>query len=100
MSQDTPPAEDRTPPMTLELLTLLAAGIADLALDQLGRSADRAQDVPRRSDLRDLLTDGVVELRKRGELATRRAAAGAENHLETVARRAAERVASEGHPRA
>ncbi|WP_199920456.1 hypothetical protein [Streptomyces katrae] len=93
------PAPD-TPPVTLELLTLLAAGVADLALDQLRQSAERAQGVLRRSDLRDLLTDGVVELRKRGELATRRSGAGAENHLETMARRAAERVAGEGHPRA
>ncbi|MER6777728.1 MULTISPECIES: hypothetical protein [unclassified Streptomyces] len=89
-----------SPPVTLELLTLLAAGVADLALEQLRQSADRAQEVLRRSDLRELLTDGVVELRKRGELATRRSGAGAENHLEAMARRAAERVASEGHPRA
>ena len=82
----------------LELLTLLAAGVADLALDQLRQSADRAQQVMRRSDLRELLTDGVVELRKRGELATRRAGVGNENYLETMARRAAERVASEGRP--
>ncbi|MFI1457384.1 hypothetical protein [Streptomyces roseus] len=100
MSQETPPAEDRTPPVNLELLALLAAGVADLALDQLRQSADRAQEVLRRSDLRELLTDGVVELRKRGELATRRSGAATENHLETMARRAAERVASEGHPRA
>ncbi|MFI8265459.1 MULTISPECIES: polyprenyl synthetase [unclassified Streptomyces] len=97
------PEQDSTPggpPVTLELLALLAAGVADLALDQLRQSADRAQEVLRRSDLRELLTDGVVELRKRGELATRRSGAGAENHLEAMARRAAERVASEGHPRA
>lgn len=93
------PAPD-APPVTLELLALLAAGVADLALDQLRQSADRAQEVLRRSDLRELLTDGVVELRKRGELATRRSGAATENHLETMARRAAERVASEGHPRA
>lgn len=82
----------------LELLTLLAAGVADLALDQLRQSADRAQQVMRRSDLRELLTDGVVELRKRGELATRRAGMDGENYLETMARRAAERVAAEGRP--
>ncbi|MEV0410579.1 hypothetical protein AB0I68_07110 [Streptomyces sp. NPDC050448] len=99
-AQDAPPTGDRKPAVTLELLTLLAAGVADIALDQLRHSADRAQDVLRRPDLRDLLTDGVVELRKRGELATRRAGAGAENHLETMARRAAERVAAEGRPRA
>ncbi|MFD4245243.1 hypothetical protein ACFWP3_27200 [Streptomyces sp. NPDC058525] len=80
----------------LELLTLLAAGVADLALDQLRQSADRAQQAMRRSDLRELFTDGVVELRKRGELATRRAGAGNDNYLETMARRAAERVAAEG----
>lgn len=82
----------------LELLTLLAAGVADLAFDQLRQTADRAQHVMRRSDLRELLTDGVVELRKRGEVATRRAGVGAENYLETMARRAAERVAAEGRP--
>ncbi|MCX5010567.1 MULTISPECIES: hypothetical protein [unclassified Streptomyces] len=81
----------------LELLTLLAAGVADLAFDQLRQTADRAQHVMRRSDLKELLTDGVVELRKRGEVATRRAGVGAENYLETMARRAAERVAAEGH---
>ncbi|WP_406185963.1 hypothetical protein [Streptomyces sp. NBC_01006] len=69
-------------------------------LDRLLQPAEPAQDVPRRSDPRELLTDGVVELRKRGELAARRPGAGAEDHLETMARRAAERVASEGHPRA
>ncbi|MET9960681.1 hypothetical protein ABZ128_16800 [Streptomyces sp. NPDC006326] len=99
MSQ-TESAEGREAPATLELLTLLAAGVADLALDQLRQSADRAQDVLRRADLRELLTDGVVELRKRGELATSRAGAGPENYLESMARRAAERVATEGHPRA
>ncbi|MGW0363991.1 hypothetical protein [Streptomyces sp. NPDC002990] len=67
-----------------------------------GPAADRAQDLPRPSDLRELLTDGVVELRKRAELATGRAGAGTEdgiteNYLETMARRAAERA---GRPRA
>ncbi|MFI5542775.1 hypothetical protein ACIA6E_03260 [Streptomyces sp. NPDC051815] len=83
---------------SLELLTLLAAGVADLALDQLRQTADRAQDAMRRADLRELLTDGVVELRKRGELATRRAGVNGENYLETMARRAAENIASEGRP--
>ncbi|MFD5506624.1 hypothetical protein ACFWIB_02450 [Streptomyces sp. NPDC127051] len=67
-------------------------------LDRLLQSAERAQDALRRSDPRELLTDGVVELRKRGELATRRPGAGAEDHLETMARQAAERVASEATP--
>ncbi|MFE9931252.1 hypothetical protein [Streptomyces sp. NPDC005533] len=83
---------------SLELLTLLAAGVADLALDQLRQTVDRAQDAMRRHDLPELLTDGVVELRKRGELATRRAGMGHENYLETMARRASERITSEGRP--
>ncbi|MEU6315725.1 hypothetical protein [Streptomyces sp. NPDC047014] len=83
---------------SLELLTLLAAGVADLALDQLRQTADRAQDAMRRADLRELLTDGVVELRKRGELATRRAGVNGENYLETMARRVAENIAAEGRP--
>ncbi|MEU9252026.1 hypothetical protein AB0D66_09320 [Streptomyces sp. NPDC048270] len=59
---------------------------------------ERAQPAVGRPDLRELLIAGVVELRKRGELATRRADAGHENHLEAMARRAAERVAAEGRP--
>lgn len=86
------------PAASLELLALLAAGAADLALDQLRLTADRAQSALRRSDLRDLVTDGVVELRKRGELATRRADTGGDNYLETMARRVAERIAAEGRP--
>ncbi|MFJ3925950.1 hypothetical protein [Streptomyces sp. NPDC090022] len=85
------------PAATLELLAHLAAGVADLALDQLRQSADRAQDAMRRSDLRELLTDGVVELRKRGELATRRVGGASDNYLEIMARRAAEKA---GRPRA
>lgn len=93
-----PETDPDRPSAALELLTLLAAGAADLAIDQLRQSADRAQDALRRSDLRELITDGVVELRKRGEIATRRAGApGLDNYLETMARRAAERA---GHPRA
>ncbi|MFF9983431.1 hypothetical protein [Streptomyces erythrochromogenes] len=92
------PAGSGSAAASLELLTLLAAGVADLALDQLRQTADRAQDALRRADLRELLTDGVVELRKRGELATRRAGMGDENYLETMARRAAERTTSEGRP--
>ncbi|APU44768.1 hypothetical protein BSL84_28900 [Streptomyces sp. TN58] len=82
----------------MELLTLLAAGAADLALDHLRQTADRAQDALRRADLRELLTEGVVELRKRGELATRRAGMGNENYLDTMARRVAEQTTSEGRP--
>ncbi|MBT2480681.1 hypothetical protein [Streptomyces sp. ISL-94] len=92
------PASTAPPTAPLELLTLLAAGVADLALDQLRQTADLAQNVMGRSDLRELFTDGVVELRKRGELATRRAGMGNENYLETMARRAAERIAAEGRP--
>ncbi|WP_329199984.1 MULTISPECIES: hypothetical protein [unclassified Streptomyces] len=57
--------ERERPSATLELLALLAA------------------------------TEGVVELRKRGGPAARPTAAGCEDCLETMARRAAERA---GHP--
>lgn len=130
MSQtDASETESDRPSAALELLTLLAAGAAGPdrvdrparpAPDRLGRSAaDRAPDGPRRSDLRERLTDGVVELRKRGQFATRRAAtsgapgtsapagapgpsgapgaSAAEHHLEAMALRAAERA---GRPRA
>ncbi|MEU9007254.1 hypothetical protein, partial [Streptomyces sp. NPDC048551] len=55
------------------------------------RSSPAAPDRPER------LTDGVVELRKRGELAVRRAGADAGECLEAMARRAAERA---GRPHA
>lgn len=125
MSQtDMSETDSDRPSATLELLTLLAAGAAvpdrpdrpdRPAPARLGRSrADRAPDGPRRSDLRERLTDGVVELRKRGQIATRRAAtsgtpgagagapappgaSAAEHYLEAMALRAAERA---GPPRA
>ncbi|MFJ4780058.1 hypothetical protein [Streptomyces sp. NPDC088762] len=96
--QERPGRERPAGTAPLELFTLIAAGVADLALDQLRQTADHAHHLMRRSDLRELFTDGVVELRKRGELATRRAGVGNENYLETMARRAAERIAAEGRP--
>ncbi|MFJ6719297.1 MULTISPECIES: hypothetical protein [unclassified Streptomyces] len=89
--------ERERPSAALELLALLAAGAADPAVDELGRTGDPAREAPRRSDPRDVITDGVVELRKRAAPATRPTAAGSENCLETMARRAAERA---GRPRA
>ncbi|MCJ1676930.1 hypothetical protein MTF65_06135 [Streptomyces sp. APSN-46.1] len=93
--------EPERPLATLELLTLLAAGAADPAPDPLGRSARRAQEPPHACDPRGLLTEGVVELRKRGELAAGRAGAGPEpedvSYPQSMARRAAERA---GRPRA
>lgn len=86
------------PSPALELLTLLAAG-ADRDTAPLPEPADPARDLPGRADLRELLTDGIVELRKRGEIAAQRPAdaLGAAHCLETMARRAAERA---GRPRA
>ncbi|MEU6868470.1 hypothetical protein ABZ924_35445 [Streptomyces sp. NPDC046876] len=54
---------------------------------------DRPQEVPRPADPRELLTDGVVELRKRGELAACTADADTDDPLATMARRTAERAA-------
>uniref|UniRef100_A0AAU2JX91 Uncharacterized protein n=1 Tax=Streptomyces sp. NBC_00049 TaxID=2903617 RepID=A0AAU2JX91_9ACTN len=48
-----------------------------------------------RSGPPELITDGVVELRKRGKLTAGRGGIGAEARLEAMARRAAERVAAE-----
>ncbi|MFD0718438.1 hypothetical protein ACIQV2_25805 [Streptomyces globosus] len=73
--------------------------------DPVREDAHRVPGVPRPGEPIELLTDGVVELRKRGGLAARPAGpAGApgpeaEDRLETVARQAAERVAAEGNPR-
>ncbi|MEU3777514.1 hypothetical protein AB0F11_30835 [Streptomyces sp. NPDC032472] len=53
---------------------------------------DRPQEVPRPADPRELLTDGVVELRKRGELAAGPSDEDTEDPLATMARRTAERA--------
>ncbi|MDQ0773643.1 hypothetical protein QF026_002109 [Streptomyces aurantiacus] len=78
----------------LEQVGLLVLGAVDLALDQVRQAADRGEGAVRRSDLRELVTDGVQDLRVRGELAARRGtAADSENYLELMARRAVERKA-------
>lgn len=76
----------------LESVALLAVGIADVALERLRRAADRGQQLLRRSDLRELVADGVDDLRARGELASRRVAPDTENYLEVMACRAAKRA--------
>ncbi|MER5873202.1 hypothetical protein [Streptomyces sp. NPDC002044] len=81
-----------SPFAALEEVGLLALGAVDLALDQVRQATGRGEDVVRRSDLRELVADGVRELRARGELASKRvAAADDDNYLELMARRAAER---------
>ncbi|BCL26818.1 hypothetical protein ACFFS2_00040 [Streptomyces aurantiacus] len=78
----------------LEQVGLLVLGAVDLALDQVRQAADRSEGAVRRSDLRELVTDGVQDLKVRGELAARRVtAADSENYLELMARRAGERKA-------
>ncbi len=78
----------------LEQVGLLVLGAVDLALDQVRQAADRGEGAVRRSDLRELVTDGVQDLKVRGELAARRVtAADSENYLELMARRAVERKA-------
>ncbi|CAM5635848.1 hypothetical protein SAVIM338S_06146 [Streptomyces avidinii] len=105
---DTSETDSDRPSATLELLTLLAAGApvpdrsdpsAPTASAASDRSSPSAALRPRRSDLRERLTDGVVELRKRGRISTRRAgppgppgAPAAEHYLEAMALRAAERA--------
>ncbi|MFF1558530.1 hypothetical protein [Streptomyces sp. NPDC058279] len=93
--------EPERPSATLELLALLTAGAGDPAVDASGQPGDRARGAVRRSDPapdpRDVITDGVVELRKRAAPAACRTAADSANCLETMARRAAERA---GRPRA
>ncbi|MEU2828766.1 hypothetical protein ABZ667_08890 [Streptomyces lavendulae] len=73
----------------LELLTLLVGGPDGPADARLPGPAAPAP--PER------LTDGVVELRKRGEMATRPTGPEAGDRLAEMARRAAERA---GRPRA
>ncbi|MFI6638883.1 hypothetical protein [Streptomyces sp. NPDC050504] len=81
---------ERNPVDALGQVGLLALGLADLALDQLRRLTDRGQRVAQRSDLGDLVTDGVHELHARGELAARRMSQNSDNYLELMARRVAE----------
>ncbi|WP_328302013.1 hypothetical protein OG389_31640 [Streptomyces sp. NBC_00435] len=65
---------------TLELLAFLTGGATgaaratDPGADRLTRSGDQVQDPDLRSDLRERLTDGIVELRKRGGTGIQRAA--------------------------
>ncbi|WP_157855812.1 hypothetical protein [Streptomyces aureocirculatus] len=77
---------------TLEQVGVLALGAVDLVLDQLRQAAAGGQGAARRSDLRELVADGMRDLKARGELASRRvAAADSDNYLELMARRAIER---------
>ncbi|OKI03425.1 hypothetical protein A6A06_39425 [Streptomyces sp. CB02923] len=75
-------------------MALLAVGIADFALERLRDAADRGRHLLHRSDLRDLLADGLNDLRARGELASRRVTPDTGNHLEVMACRAAQRAAA------
>ncbi|MET9294679.1 polyprenyl synthetase [Streptomyces sp. NPDC003077] len=85
-----PPGQRHT--VGWEDAALLAVGIADLVFERLRHAADRGQLLLRRSDLRDLLADGMSELRARGELASRRVTPSTENYLEVMARRAVKRA--------
>ncbi|UNO38447.1 hypothetical protein [Streptomyces sp. MST-110588] len=87
-------ATGRSSTAGLEQAALLAVGLADLVLERLRRTAERGQQVLRRSDLREVLSDGVNDLRIRGELASRRVTPSTENYLELMACRAAKRAES------
>ncbi|MFK0252681.1 hypothetical protein [Streptomyces sp. NPDC090445] len=76
-----------------------AAGAGAADPDRLPAPAGPPASVPWPADPGDLLTDGVVELRKRGGPTPHEAAGEAAHPLETVARQAAERVAAERRPR-
>ncbi|MEU3539226.1 hypothetical protein [Streptomyces paromomycinus] len=80
------------PTAGLENVALLAVGLADVVLERLRHAADQGQQLLRRSDLRELIADGVDDLRTRGELASRRAAPDTENYLEVMASRAVKRA--------
>ncbi|KEF06582.1 MULTISPECIES: hypothetical protein [Streptomyces] len=92
--RDTPPlgAAARHTAAGLEQALLLAVGAADLVLDHVRQAAERGQGLLRRSDLRELLADGVDELRTRGELAARRVGPETDNYLELMACRAVRRA--------
>lgn len=87
---------------TLELPKLHTGRATEPATGRLRPPADRKQDLPayreqdlaHRSDPRERLTDGIVELRKRRQSAGHRAAAPAdpESRLAAMARRASQRA--------
>ncbi|WP_407836087.1 hypothetical protein ACE1OC_06065 [Streptomyces sp. DSM 116496] len=68
---ETDPHRTSTP---LELLTLLTGGATAPATARLRPPADQDQQLRHPSDLRERLTDGIVELRKRRQIAAHRAA--------------------------
>jgi hypothetical protein len=71
-----------------EVLVYAAAGIADLGLG-------RVRELSRRSDLSDQAREGCRELVARGELSLNRlrhVGNAPESYLETLARRAADRI--------
>lgn len=69
----------------------IAAGLSDLALEQAENAARTMRSLLRRSDLRDLVEDGLGSLAARGDLAIKRTAPSREPHMEFLARRAADR---------
>ncbi|XKK39555.1 hypothetical protein HFP72_00980 [Nocardiopsis sp. ARC36] len=71
---------------------LVAAGVADLALDRIGAALRQAKSLLGRSDLADLARDGRDDLRERGRLALRRYGRTPECHMEVLARRVASRT--------
>ncbi|MCX4782591.1 hypothetical protein [Streptomyces sp. NBC_01264] len=96
-----PPADgSASPPAGPGTAPALAPGPAPAGPATTGRlrpPADREQQPWYRSDPREHLTDGIVELRKRRQIATHRTAGPAdpadpESRLAAMARRAAERA--------
>jgi hypothetical protein len=74
----------------------VAAGIADTVLERAEGAARSLRGALRRSDLSDLVADGVADLASRGRIATARVTQSSGPHIEQVAQRAAARLRSDG----
>jgi hypothetical protein len=71
-----------------EQAILLAAGLAELALDNAVSAAKSVFSIMRRRDLREMVTEGHDDLVTRGELALNRHVQTPVPHMELLARHA------------
>lgn len=67
----------------------LAAGVADTVLERAEAAARAMRGLAARSDLADLVEDGLSSLTARGRIAVRRVSQTPETNMEHLARRAA-----------
>ncbi|MFB6839711.1 polyprenyl synthetase [Streptomyces sp. NPDC056361] len=79
-----------------ERVVLVAAGLADLAVDALGTGFGIVRGLLRRSDAAEVAADAERDLEARGRLVLDKYAAPPPAHLEVLARHALARRAADG----